>query len=102
MALTRGAMRVAIGVPRPRVVGRCARDPLFAVGAPEPAAALPALVLATLPLVSRDAQVLALGPWVAGAARGVLAVVFRPTHTMTAVGSAPSVCCADEQLTYLG
>jgi len=103
-----GAEATAGGPPSLRAAGqggggaRALRAWLAAVGAPEPAAALPALVLATLPLVSRDAQVLALGPWVAGAARGVLAVVFRPTHTMTAVGSAPSVCCADEQLTYLG
>ncbi|MEZ5864635.1 MAG: ATP-binding protein [Geminicoccaceae bacterium] len=68
---------------------------LVAAGAPE-AATLPALALATLPLVSRDARILALGPWVASSARGVLGLVFRPTHTMTAVGSAPSVCCADE------
>ncbi len=69
---------------------------LAAAGAGGAAAALPALVLATLPLVSREGRILALGPWVESTARDVLGLVFRPAHTMTAVGRAPSVCCTDE------
>ena len=60
------------------------------------ASRLPALVLATLPLVSREGRILALGPFVAAAAGPSLALLFRPTHTMTAVGSPPSVCCFNE------
>lgn len=88
--------------PRLRAAGSntgCARELrgwLAAAGATDAAAALPALVLATLPLVSRDGRILALGPWVGSAARGVLGLVFRPTHTMTAVGCVPSVCCTDD------
>lgn len=60
------------------------------------AAALPALILAGLPLVSRDGRVLALGPYVDPALRPALDLIFRPAHTMTAVGSAPWVCCFNE------
>lgn len=88
--------------PRVRAAGtikggaRELRAWLAAAGALEAAAALPARVLATLPLVSREGRIMALGPWVGSAARGVLGLVFRPTHTMTAVGCVPSVCCTDD------
>ncbi len=60
------------------------------------AAALPASALATLPLVSREGRILALGPFVAPQARPWLTLLFRPMHTMTAVGPAASVCCFNE------
>ncbi len=51
--------------------------PDLRAGGPDPAG-LPAIVLETLPLVSRDGHAVALGPWRLAGEAGALAIRFRP------------------------